>query len=703
MSNKILHIEGMDCNSCAIGIEKFLKKQRGISDVNVSFPNKEASYNTSEETSVDTIIAGINKMGYQAYQDEKTSDDLSKLKKQITWLNTSLIICLICTIPLNLSMLFHSSFLMNPYVQLVLCLPVFIIGFMQFGRNAYMSLKAGFAHMDVLIFMGMSLSFLYSVYGIFVKNDTKYLFFETTATIVTLVLLGNWFEKRAVKQTTDALDGLYAKQDQIAKLYMSDGTLQDIKMKDVRIDQVLLSNQGDMIACDGIITEGEAYIDEAMMTGEPLPLHKSIGATVNAGTIVHKGSIKIQATKDASQTYLSELIRLTQVTLREKAPIQKMADKLTSWFVPVVLTIMVLTFIINYFVVHIAVEDSILRAVAVAVISCPCAMGLATPTAIMVGLSRAFKNGILIKGAETFEKFDHIKNVVFDKTGTLTQGDFEIEKIITHQNTDQQDLINILVAIEKKSSHPIAIAIVKKLQATVNIQLTSVEEQMGVGLVASYQDATYEVGSAKILSLEDYAHVSNAQIFITRNKLLIGEVYLKDQVKPYAKELIDFLKKDGKKNYLLSGDRKENVERIAQELDILQYKYEVKPADKYNFISSVQKEGGTAMIGDGINDSLSITKADIGISFSNSSDIAMQSANVIINHDDLRKVELAFRLSQKTVATIKQNLFWAIAYNIVAIPLAAMGFLTPIVAATCMIFSDIIVIGNSIFLKYKKI
>lgn len=703
MANEILHIEGMDCNSCALGIEKYLKKQKGISDVNVSFSNKEATYISSDETPVDVLIAGINKMGYQAYHNAKSEDDLKSLKKQITWLNTSLVICILCTLPLNLSMLFHDSFLMNPYVQLALCTPVFIIGFIQFGRNTFLSLRAGYTHMDVLIFMGMLLSYFYSIYGIFVKNDGKYLFFETTATIVTLVLLGNWFEKRAVKQTTDALDTLYAKQDQLATVLLADGTQQEIKMKDVKTGQILLSNQGDMIACDGIITDGTAYVDESMMTGEALPQLKNIGTTVNAGTIVQKGSIKIQARKDASQTYLSELIRLTQVTLREKAPIQKIADKLTAWFVPVVLTIMVLTFIINYFVIHIAIEESILRAVAVAVISCPCAMGLATPTAIMVGLSRAFKNGILIKGAETFEKFDHIKNVVFDKTGTLTEGDFEIEKIITHQNTDQQDLINLLVAIEKKSSHPIAIAIVKKLTPTAHLQLDSVEEQVSLGLVASYQNYTYEVGSAKILSIEDYEKSSSAQIFITRNKNLIGEVYLKDQVKPYAKEVIDFLKTDGKKTYLLSGDRKQNVEKIAHDLGFTQYQYEVKPTDKYNFITALQKEGGTAMIGDGINDSLSITKADIGISFSNSSDIAMQSANVIINQDDLRKVQLAFQLSRKTVATIRQNLFWAIAYNIVAIPMAAMGFLTPIVAATCMIFSDIIVIGNSIYLKYKKI
>ncbi|MBL7883194.1 MAG: cadmium-translocating P-type ATPase, partial [Bacteroidia bacterium] len=609
-------------------------------------------------------------------------------------------------------MLFSHNFILNnAYIQLTLCIPVFVIGILQFGKSAFGSLKSGVPNMDVLIFIGSSSAFIYSIAGMLMHQSAheihNYLFFETTATIITLVLLGNVLEHRSVKQTTTAIKELSAIQVQTAKLVslqLGKEVITEIAYKDIHVGALLQVNMGDKIPVDGEIISGDATIDESMLTGESIPVEKAITHKVIGGTIVTNGSIRIRAESVGDETVLAKIIELVKKAQQTKPNIQKLGDKISAIFVPVVLGISLLTFIVSSVVFDISVKTALMNSIAVLVISCPCAMGLATPTAVMVGIGRAAKKGILIKGGSTLEEFAKIKNIVFDKTGTLTTGDFKIKNIDLMADASLSEVEEILFYLEQNSSHPIAKSVVFELKEKVQARnFINIKEEKGIGITArDEQNNEYQIGSYKIASTQTLSDMHN--IYVLKNGALIATVDLQDELKQNVKSTIEAFQEQGIEPILLSGDRKIKCDEVAQKVGIKTVYSEQLPSQKLEMIDRLTKEKPTAMVGDGVNDAPALAKATVGVSLSNATQVAIQSAQIVLlKNNDLSQLTEAYLISKHTLITIKQNLFWAFFYNIVAIPIAAMGFLNPMVGALAMAFSDVIVIGNSIRLKTKKL
>jgi Cu+-exporting ATPase len=556
--------------------------------------------------------------------------------------------------------------------------------------------------MDVLIFIGSSAAFFYSIYGwwLFYGTDLvgQYLFFETSATIITLVLLGNVLEHRSVKQTTTALKELSEIQNIIAKKVVGDKII-EIKFEDIKVGDILIINNGDIIPIDGKIIWGNCTVDESMITGESLPTNKEISSEVIGGTIINSGNVKIEVVNVGDNTILSQIIDLVKNAQKDQPEIQKLGDKVSSIFVPIVLIISISTFFISHFFFNISSIDAFLRSVAVLVISCPCAMGLATPTAIMVGIGRAAKNGILIKGGQTLEKMASIKNIAFDKTGTITTGDFKINNFNVIEG-DVKEIKNIVYNIEKYSSHPIAKSLIKELdQYSKEIDLNNINEENGLGITAHHNDNQYFIG--RNISGEKY---KKHDVYITKNNILIATINLVDEIKSGTHQVIKDLKNSGYSTILISGDSKEKCNLVNKELSFNSLFSEQLPKSKLDKIEELNNKNATMMLGDGINDAPALAKATLGVSLGNASQIAIQSSEIILlNNNNLKQLPKALQIGKHTLLTIKQNLFWAFSYNIIAIPIACCGYLNPMWAALFMAFSDVIVIGNSIRLKFKKI
>ena len=698
LTHTILHIKGMTCANCANGIQKHLNS-KGLHKTNVSFANAEASIYHSKEWTINALIQEIESIGFKASNET--------VKQNNNYIEKLFAICLVFTIPLFLHMfLADDHFLQNPILQIILCLPVYCIGLIHFGKSAINSIKIGVPNMDVLIMMGTTAAFAYSLTGTFLHWGTdelhQFLFFETTATIITLVLLGNTLEHRSVKQTTSAIQELSAMQKLMATRIISEEKTEQIPFKQIQKGDVLIVNSGDKIPSDGVIVQGTGILDESMLTGESEAIHKEQKDNVTGGTILVDGNLKIKATQVGKQTVLSQIIEMVKKAQNDKPKIQRLGDKISAIFVPVVLGISTITFFVSYFALNISMTDALMRAVAVLVISCPCAMGLATPTAVMVGLGRAAKSGILIKGGSTLETFAKVKNIFFDKTGTLTTGNFKIEKI----NCDTKSLKEveeILYNLEKHSSHPIAKSIVKKMEGKTNsIQLNEIQEHKGKGIEGKLNKHHYFLGSYAIAKklTENNSH----SLYLLKNNQLLATIDIRDEVKKNASESIQFVKLADINPIMLSGDKKEKCISLAKNLQIETVYSEQLPHQKLNIISDYKKQGTTAMVGDGINDAPALAQADVGISLSSGTQIAIQSAQIVLlNGNDLSKISESLKISKHTLLTIKQNLFWAFSYNIIAIPIAAMGMLNPMWGALFMAFSDIVVIGNSLRLKKKTI
>ena len=689
-----LHISGMTCANCAKGIEKHLSK-KGIKEVNVDFSNAEAHY-LSDESNVDYVIKEIESIGFKAKKEEIEDDNI--VEKLFAF-------CLVLTIPLFSHMfLADNHILHNPIVQFFLALPVFLVGSYYFGRSAWNSIKSKVPNMDVLIMMGTTAAFFYSISGTLMFWGTseahQYLFFETTATIITLVLLGNVLEHRSVKQTTSAIKELNAIQDLQAKREKKDGTIEKVSFKDIIKEDVLLVNSGDKVPTDGTIISGEGYFDESMMSGESHSILKKCNQDVIGGTILLDGNIKMIAKKVGEDTVLSHIIKLIKKAQSNKPKIQRLGDKVSAIFVPVVLLISLLTFTLSYFVFGIPLSQAVMRSIAVLVISCPCAMGLATPTAVMVGLGRAAKNGILIKGGNTLEEFAKIKNIVFDKTGTLTTGNFKIESIDCEEN-QYKEVINLLYSLEIHSSHPIAKSIIKELENKATLlELDEIREIKGQGIQAKWKGDLYKLGSAQFVNHKE----GKQQLFLFKNNGFLAGVNCSDEIKENLKETILELNKKGLSTTILSGDKIERCTAVGNAIGINNIYAEHLPHEKLEKIDQLNKQGLTAMVGDGINDAPALAKAHVGISLGGSTEVAIESAQIVLlNTDNLKQITSAYNISKHTLKTIKQNLFWAFSYNIVAIPIAALGFLNPMWGALFMAFSDVIVIGNSLRLKRKNI
>jgi len=717
-SKVLLQVEGMDCANCAQTITRSLKKD-GLENVNVNFASGEVTFQIVSHESTDKAIKKIGDLGYQVVgrsdqkKDSGSTEHIhqhasvsSSTKRKFYW-------SALFSVPLLLHMILPFPLLHNPYFQLILCIPVMFIGWGHFGKSSFNSIRAGFLNMDVLITIGSTAAFIYSVFGIIQFKGTaemhNYLFFETAATIITLVLLGNLIEQKSVKQTTTAIHDLNKLQASIAKLVRTNNGKEEIISVDVvtvKVGDILLVNTGDKIPVDGSVLEGNALINESLITGESMPVQKEIGDSLTGSTILESGSIRMQAEKVGSDTTLAQIIELVKSAQHSKPEIQKLGDKISAIFVPAVIGISILTFILCYFAFSIPIQKSLMNAIAVLVVSCPCAMGLATPTAVMVGLGRAAKQGILIKGGSTLELFSSLKTIVFDKTGTLTTGRFKINKFIVLEG-DEAEIKRIVYSLEQHSSHPIAHSLLTELKMYADrsseIEWKEIKEDKGIGINATdMKGDLYSAGSFRMVQhlVKDDTH----SIYVLKNNKLIATVDLEDEIKKGTAQTITALKQQGLRVIMMSGDRKKVCERVAAAVGIDEIYSEQMPAQKLKLITELADKESTAMVGDGINDAPALAKASIGISLGDATQIAIQSAQVVLlQQEDLGILLKALSIGRKTYQTIKQNLFWAFFYNVITIPIAAAGFLSPMIAALSMAFSDLVVIGNSVRLKYRKI
>jgi len=688
-----LNVTGMHCNNCALSIHKLLEK-KGLQNILVDFAGEEVKFSNNTAADLPGIIKDIEGLGFKVVDDPalQVTPFYEKVENKFVF-------CAILTVPLLLHMVLPWHFLHEPIVQLLLCLPVFLVGCFHFGKSAFNSIRGGVPNMDVLIFVGSSAAFIYSLVGTIENLGEHYQFYETCATIITLVLLGNVLEKRSVTQTTSAVKDLVKIQQVNANLVVNGG-IEVISAKEVRPGDTLLVNTGDKIPVDGEVLSGSASVDEAMLTGESIPVEKEKYDKVIGGTIIQHGNIRMMATKVGANTVLAQIIELMKKAQAAKPPVQKLGDKVAAIFVPAVILIALITFTLTFYLGHAGMQVSLMNAIAVLVISCPCAMGLATPTAVMVGLGRAAKNGILIKGGDTIEAVAHTKYVVFDKTGTLTTGKFHINNIKAEKGHSLELIRGIVLAIEERSNHPIAKSLVnglKKLPQT-KLILKSAQEEKGLGMRAEDVDGNhYFLGSGKS------SDESGFNLSLYKNQKLMAQIAIEDEIKPDAATLIAQLKKMNIIPVLLSGDKQNRCLKVAELIGIDEVHSEKLPDEKLAVIDIYKQKGKTIMIGDGINDAPALTKADVGVSMNDASQVAIQSARVILLNTDLHSVVKFLQISKHTLLTIKQNLFWAFAYNIIAIPIAALGFLNPMVGAFTMAFSDVVVIGNSLRLKRKRL
>ena len=688
-----LNVTGMHCNNCALSVHKLLEK-RGLQNIFVDFASEEVKFSGTDSEDLSSIKKDIEGLGYKVVDNpaEQVVPFYDKVENKF-------IFCAVLSIPLLLHMVLPWYFLHMPLVQLLLCIPVFMVGCLHFGKSAINSIKGGVPNMDVLIFVGSTAAFAYSLIGTIENLGEHYQFYETCATIISLVLLGNVLEKRSVTQTTSAIKDL-VKIQQVNARRIVDGSVEIISAKEVRPGDTLLVNQGDKVPVDGEVISGNASLNEAMLTGESMPVEKGKYDKVIGGTIVQHGNITMMATKVGSNTVLSQIIELMKKAQAAKPPVQKLGDKVAAVFVPAVILIALITFAITYLAIHTNLQTALMNAIAVLVISCPCAMGLATPTAVMVGLGRAAKNGILIKGGDTIEAVAHTKYVVFDKTGTLTTGKFGINDIKIENGYDIEQVRGVITAIEERSNHPIAHSLVNGLKSLPQSKLIlkSVQEEKGLGMRAEDTEGNhYFLGSGK----SDDENGFNISLY--KNQQLMAQIAIDDEIKPDAITLVTQLKKMNITPVLLSGDKKSRCLKVAKIVGIDDVYPERLPDEKLTVIDIYKQKGKTIMIGDGINDAPALTQADVGVSMNGASHIAIQSARVVLLNTDLHSVVKFLQISKHTLITIKQNLFWAFAYNIVAIPMAAFGFLNPMIGAFAMAFSDVVVIGNSLRLKVKRL
>jgi len=700
-------VSGMSCTNCALTINKYLH-DKGLEDVRVNFIGGDVSFNLPAEMNKLDIQQGIDRLGYHVLNGEGAT---TQPKKLFTSHLQRFMFCAIFTLPLMLHMIpgVHIHWLMNPFVQIGLTLPVFIVGMDFFGRSAFHSLAKGIPNMNVLITIGAVASFVYSLYGTLTNQAAEYMFYETTATILTLVFLGNWLEDKSVETTQSALQKLVRSQKTMANMIAYDNQHQEhifpVESTALKVGDLILMNSGDAVPMDCKILSGEVAVDESIITGEFIPVDKKIKDQLIGGSIIVNGSAKAYVTAIGDDSILGNILQLVKNAQTEKPPIQQLADKISAVFVPVVVGLAVLTFALNYTLADQTFTHSLMRSIAVLVISCPCAMGLATPAAIAVGMGRAARNGVLFKNTKSLELFKNIEQVVFDKTGTLTTGQFVIERFALTREGEMQgvdEFKRIAYSLEKYSNHPLAKTIAKNWKINNDIRFAQVEETKGFGMKATDKDGnTYLAGSYKIAEaiIQDSTH----NIYIIKNNTLLGWIDLSDEIRPEAENVIQYLKNRSIRTVLLSGDKKERCDLIAQKLGIDIVFAEELPAQKLERIESLNRICPTAMIGDGINDAPALAKATVGISLSEASQIAVQSAEVILMNHGLKNLPTALGLGKHTYLTIQQNLFWALFYNVIAIPFAAMGLLSPAFSALAMGLSDVVLAINSVRLNFKKV
>ena len=704
-------VDGMTCANCALAINKYLGKQ-GAQNIRVNPIDGDVSFDIVESSSTNILKEGINDLGYNVV-DTKAPAGQQKTRLLSTQ-TQRLIFCLPFTLLLMLHMLekwIPLHWLMNPWLQLALCLPVYLVGMSFFGKSAINSIRNRMPNMNVLVALGASAAFFYSLIGTLMGQGEQYLFYETAATIITLVFFGNYLEDASMQSTQRALKALMKSQKVMANMIAFDEHHQEvilpIENTQLKVGDLVLVRSGEQVPIDCKILWGDAHVNESLLTGESIPVHKVAKDNIIGGSIVESGSLKAQVTATGNDTVLAGILNLVKQAQGEKPPIQHLADKISSIFVPLVVGIGLLTFIGNYFYLgnlpdaEKVFTHALMRSIAVLVIACPCAMGLATPAAIAVGMGRAARSGILFRNATSLENFRTITQVVFDKTGTLTTGSFVLadHKAI---NMEEKEWKSIVYSLEKYSNHPIAQCVSAAFKTKDEVRWSSIEEVKGMGMKGTDKDGnTYWAGSYKIA--KDKTSEESHNVYLLKNDALIGWIDVQDEVRPEAKEIIAYLKGRGLKTILLSGDRKDKCDHIASLLGMDQVIAEQSPEEKLATIDRLNKATPTAMVGDGINDAPALAKATIGISLSDASQLAIQSAQVVLMNAGLKQLPTALGLGRHTYITIKQNLFWAFFYNIIAIPVAAFGLLTPTLGALVMGLSDVVLAINSVRLFFKKV
>lgn len=698
-------VEGMDCTNCALTITKYLQKE-GLKEVKVNFIGGDVSFDLDDTKLKEQLVKGIEDLGYKVQNEKPGAPNHKPQTKFFSNHLQRFLFCLPFTLVLMLHMLpWHIHFLMNPWIQFAICLPVYIVGMSYFGVSAVKSLHRGIPNMNVLIAVGATAAFVYSLIGTLGNMGMDYVFYETTATIITLVFLGEWIEHKSVSTTQKALNQLAGKQKVMANMIAFDDEHKEqifpVENTQLRVGDLILIKTGEQVPTDCKILWGDMHVSEALLTGESKPIRKQKKDSLIGGSLVVDGTVKAQVTAVGKDTVLSNILNLVKQAQGEKPPIQQLADKISAIFVPVVIAIAILTFLINYFIVDVTATNSLMRSIAVLVISCPCAMGLATPAAIAVGLGRATKSGILFRNAKSLELFKNIKTVVFDKTGTLTKGQLKISAF-EYKDISEEEFKRLVFSLEKFSNHPIAKTITEAWKINNPVQWKKIEEIKGLGITAEDAEGNiYQLGSYKLAAA--YTPTATHTAYLLKNNSLVGWFNMDDEIREEAKDVINYLHSKNIKTVLLSGDSLVRCKKVAAELGIDQVEAEKSPEEKLIIIERLNNDAPVAMIGDGINDAPALAKATIGISLAEASQLAMQTAQVVLMNKGIQHLPLALGLGKHTFITIKENLFWAFIYNIVAIPVAAAGFLHPGIAALAMGFSDVVLAINSIRLNYKKV
>jgi P-type Cu+ transporter len=698
-------VEGMTCSNCSLTVTKYLEKE-GNRNVKVNLLSGDVIFDKAGDKDLEQVIKGIEELGYSVKTDKVESARPSK--KLFRNHLHRLLFCAAFTLPLMLHMLdrwVHISWLMNPWVQLALCVPVYVVGMDFFGRSAIKSIRNRMPNMNVLVAVGATAAFIYSIIGAIIFANPEYLFFETAAAIITLVFLGNYLEEASIESTQRAINKLAKAQKVTANMIAFNDRYEEeifpVDNETLRAGDLILIKSGEQIPADCKVLSGSGSVNESIITGESLPVEKEAKDKLIGGSILIDGIIKAQVTAEAKNSVLANIVNLVKQAQGEKPPVQLLADRISAVFVPIVLVIAAVTFVANMFILdENAFTRSLMRAIAVLVIACPCAMGLATPAAIAVGIGRASRNGILFRNAKSLELFKDIRQVVFDKTGTLTTGEFEIAKF--YSTISEQEFKQIVFSLEKYSNHPIAKALTAKWKTKNEIRWAKTIEVKGMGMKGETKNGdTYVAGSFKVAEriINDKSHT----IYVLKNDEIIGWIDLHDQVRKEAFKIVEYLKSKNIKTILLSGDRYDACRLVGEQLGIDEVIAEQSPEQKLEKIAELNAAQPTAMVGDGINDAPALAKATIGISLSEASQVAMQTADVVLMDNGLKNLKLSLGLGRHTYLTIKQNLFWAFIYNIVAIPVAAFGLLTPTFGALVMGLSDVVLAVNSVRLYVKRV
>jgi Cu+-exporting ATPase len=709
-------ITGMTCASCSARVEKALDKVPGVLGASVNLATEQATVKVVQGTSAATLIAAVERAGYGAQLPQATGEaPVAPVRALPDWWPVALAITL--SLPLAIPMLGNllgAHWMLPGWLQWLLATPVqFWLG-ARFYRAGWKALRAGSGNMDLLVAVGTSAAYGLSVYLLLTRPDAMHLYFEASAVVISLVLLGKWLEARAKRQTTEAIRALQALRPLTARVRL-DGVDRDLPIDAIRVGDRVVIRPGERVPVDGVIEEGASQIDESLLTGESLPVDKQPGDTVTGGAINAHGVLVARTTAVGAESTLARIIRLVENAQAAKAPIQRLVDKVSAVFVPVVMVIALVTFI-AWWALGGSAEVAILNAVAVLVIACPCALGLATPTAIMAGTGVAARHGILIKDAEALELAHKISTVVFDKTGTLTDGTPHVVACIAADGSDRNEVVAIAAGLQAGSEHPLARAVLAAAAADAIAPQPARAQQAlpGRGISGEAAGETYWLGNRRLMAengvdtaaLDTVAAEQKAAgrsvSWLARagDRRALGMLAFGDAVKSTAAAGVANLKARGIATVMLTGDNRGAAQAAAMALGIDRVLAEVLPADKEAQVSRLKTRGKTvAMVGDGINDAPALAAADVGIAMSSGSDVAMHTAGITLMRGDPALVADAIDISKRTYAKIRQNLFWAFIYNVVGIPLAAFGFLSPVIAGAAMAFSSVSVVTNALTLK----